>query len=101
MREVGTAFYREYLSRMLPRIKEKLDFILLSKNIPDEYYPDLMAMSSQVILQILRDNGYAIPGYMKEMTWYEDYSENAAYITDDIFKEIAEMYNRNRELLGN
>lgn len=95
MREVGTAFYREYLSRMLPRIKEELDFILLSKNIPDEYYSDLMAMSSQVILQILRDNGYEIPGYMKEMTWYEDYSENAAYITDDIFKEIAVMYNRN------
>lgn len=54
IRKLGTGFYREYLSKMMDKAKEELDFIIYSKEFPDDYYPKLLALSSEVTFLFLR-----------------------------------------------
>lgn len=77
IKKLGTGFYREYLSRMLKAAKKEYDFIIHSKNIPDEYYPDLMKLSSEIFLNILTDYEYSIPDYMDTLSWSKDYSSDS------------------------
>lgn len=95
-KRLGTGFYREYLRRMLDVVAEMTEYILYDESIPDDYYPDLMAVSSETILSILRDFGYDIPLYMRKLTWNNDYSVNATYIAEDAISEIRNMYKLHR-----
>lgn len=97
IRRLGTGFFREYLNRMIIEVTEMLNYMIFSKDIPDEYYPDLTAVSSDVILSIMSDYGYKIPTYMRHLTWNDDYSANAAFIANDTIKEIDEMYRQNKK----
>lgn len=95
IKKLGTGFYREYLRRMCERVKEEMDFIIHSKDIPDEYYPDLMALSSETFISIIKDYGYNIPDYFGKLTWEEDYScDSNAY---DVINEIGEFIKRNKK----
>lgn len=89
IKKLGTGFYREYMRRMLEKTRNELDFIIHSKDIPDEYYPDLMAISSEVIITILSDYGYTIPGYIKKLTWENDYSSDSN--AEDAILEIGDF----------
>ena len=89
IKKLGTGFYREYMRRMLEKTRNELDFIIYSKDIPDEYYPDLMAISSEVIITILSDYGYTIPGYIKKLTWENDYSSDSN--AEDAILEIGDF----------
>lgn len=95
IKKLGTGFYREYLRRMIDKTKEELDYIIHSQNISDEYYPDLMLISSEVMISIFEDYGYALPSYMKKLTWEEDYSSDSN--ADDVIHEIGEFCRSNRK----
>ena len=72
-REVGTAFYREYLRRMLKILPELLEEI---KDENSEGAPDILAISSQMILEILTQ--YAdqpLPDYVRTLTLDDYFSE--------------------------
>lgn len=95
IKKLGTGFYREYLRRMIDETKNEMDYIIHSKDIPDEYYPDLMLISSKVIISIFKDYGYALPAYMTELTWEDDYSSDSN--ADDVIFEIGEFCRNNKK----
>lgn len=98
IRRMGTGLYREYLRRMVKEVGEMLDYITTSEDIPDEYYPDLMRISSDILISIFEDYGYEIPRYMKHLTWNNDYSINADFISKDALDEIYSLYLRKRDM---
>ena len=63
--KIGTAFYREYLRRMLEIIP---DLIESMKDDEAESAPDILACSSGVIVSILRENCDKLPEYIRELT---------------------------------
>ena len=92
---LSTALYREYLRRMLSKISELLD-LMIQGGTDDTWYPDVMLISSKVLLEILDDFGYAIPSYMRPLSFNADYSVNAGFIAQDSLNEIAEFYKYNK-----
>lgn len=88
---LSNALYREYLRRMLPKISELLDLIIQG-DTDDAWYPDVMLISSNVLLEILDDFGYARASYMRPLSFNADYSVNASFIAQDSLNEIAEFY---------
>lgn len=95
IRKLGTGFYREYLSKMMDKAKEELDFIIYSKEFPDDYYPKLLALSSEVIISIFEDYGYTLPSYIRKLTWNDDYSMDSN--ADEIVHEIASFCKNNKK----
>lgn len=63
----------------------------------DGYYPDVMAISSQTIIDILTDYGYDIPNYVKRLTWNDDYSVNSVSVSEDFLEQIDSLYRTNRK----
>lgn len=97
IKRLGNGFYREYLRRIIPKIADQLDYMIHAKDIPDEYYPDLMAISSDVILSIFEDYGYGLPAYAKHLTWNNDYSVNAKFISDNAIEQIRALYKQDKK----
>lgn len=95
VKKLGTGFYREYLKRMSEKVRNEMDFIIHSKNIPDEYYPDLMALSSDTIVSILEEYGYDVPDYFSKLTWEDDYSCDSNAI--DVIHEIGDFIKKNKK----
>lgn len=100
IRNLGTGFYREYLRRMIEKLSPLLEKIILKENIPDDYYPDLMQISSNVILSIFTDYGYDIPLPFTTLTWNGDYSVNSPSVSEDAFAKIEEFYQNNKNLFS-
>ena len=72
-RESGTAFYREYLRRMLPIVNDLLEDL---KDDDSESAPDILASSSQVLLDLF--NEYCereIPDYVRLLSLEDYFSE--------------------------
>lgn len=96
LKNMGTAFYRVYLSKMIGPVKEWIDE-MTEGNLSASWYPDLMSLSSNIIRQIFEDYGYPIPLYAKELSWNDDFSQNASYISEGAVREICELYKTNRK----
>ena len=92
---LSNALYREYLRRMLPKISELLD-LMIQGDTDDTWYPDVMLISSNVLLEILDDFGYARASYMRPLSFNADYSVNASFIAQDSLNEIAEFYKHDK-----
>ena len=72
-REIGTAFYREYLRRMLDVITELLEEI---KSDEAESAPDILAASSAIIVSIIREYTVGdLPTFVRELTLDDYFSE--------------------------
>lgn len=72
-REIGTAFYREYLQRMLGIVSDLLEDI---KDDRSESAPDVLAASSQVLMEIFTEyTGQELPSYIRELTLEDYFSE--------------------------
>lgn len=72
-REMGTAFYRAYLSRMLEIAAEQLEEI---KDDDRESAPDILAASSQVLLELFREvSPEPLPAYIRPLTLEDYFSE--------------------------
>lgn len=72
-REIGTAFYREYLRKMLEVVSDLLEEM---KDDSSESAPDILAASSQVLLGIFSactEND--LPSYMRPLTLEDYFSE--------------------------
>ena len=72
-REIGTAFYREYLRRMLEIVPELLETL---KSDEPESTPDILKASSQIIVSIFKSfvDG-EIPKYIRELDLDDYFSE--------------------------
>lgn len=72
-REIGTAFYREYLRRMLDVVPELLEIM---KSDEAESAPDILSISSQIIVEIMREySEQELPTYIRELTLDDYFSE--------------------------
>lgn len=72
-REIGTAFYREYLRRMLPAVSDLLEKL---KDDNSESAPDILAKSSQVLRDIF--SAYCereVPDYIRLLSLEDYFSE--------------------------
>lgn len=72
-KEIGTAFYREYLRRMLEIVPELLDEMADDEV---EGAPDILAVSSEIIRDILLEyTSQALPEYVRTLTLEDYFSE--------------------------
>lgn len=71
-KEIGTAFYREYLRRMLDEIPQLLESI----KSDEERAPDILATSSMILMDIFREyHDGNIPHYARELSLDDYFSE--------------------------
>ena len=67
---IGTAFYREYLRKMLEALPELIESM---KDSETEHAPDILALSSKVIFEMICEyTSEEIPVYVRELS-LEDY----------------------------
>lgn len=87
---IGTAFYREYLRRMIPKVNEVCDRMkeYVTPEEGEAWAPDIFEISSHTITEIIKDVGLDIPAYIKVLN-YGDYFG---------YNDMKEMY-RNKLLL--
>ena len=72
-REIGTAFYREYLRRMLEVVPDLLEEIKCDEN---ESAPDILAVSSAIIVSIIKEHTEEdLPAFVRELTLDNYFSE--------------------------
>ena len=72
-REIGTAFYREYLRRMLEVVPDLLEEIKCDEN---ESAPDILAVSSAIIISIIKEHTEEdLPAFVRELTLDDYFSE--------------------------
>lgn len=72
-REIGTAFYREYLRRMMEIVPELQEAL---KDDTTESAPDILAASSQVLLAIFEEfSDGPLPQYVRELSLDDYFSE--------------------------
>lgn len=71
--KIGTAFYREYLRRMLENIPELIELI---KDDEAESAPDILELSSKIICEIISENVDEIPQYIRMLTLEDYFSEH-------------------------
>ena len=72
-KELGTAFYREYLRRMLPIVYDLLEEL---KSDNSESPPDILAASSQVLMDIFKEYmEQELPPYIRALTLEDYFSE--------------------------
>lgn len=72
-RNIGTAFYREYLRRMLEEVPLMLDKL---KSDEDAEAPDILAVSSKTFCDIIREHhNDTMPSFVRELTLEDYFSE--------------------------
>lgn len=106
-REIGTAFYREYLHRMLDLVPELLEQM---KDDEQDSAPDILKTSSQVLMEIFEEYGpEKLPEYIRTLSLEDYFSEKvtggyAIKIIRDAWKtsrDSFEIYPRANELCYN
>ena len=70
---IGTAFYREYLRRMLEVIP---DIIGILKDEDADCAPDVLNYSSRIICDIMQEYGDCHPSYIRELTLNDYFGES-------------------------
>lgn len=106
-REIGTAFYREYLRRMLDLVPKLLEQM---KDDEQDSAPDILKTSSQVLMEIFEEYGpEKLPEYIRTLSLEDYFSEKvtggyAIKIIRDAWKtsrDSFEIYPRANELCYN
>lgn len=69
--QIGTAFYRKYLARMLAEIPSLIDSLKKS----DTDAPDILKLSSEIIVDILGEYADQLPIYIRPLTLESYFSE--------------------------
>lgn len=68
MKGASTAFFGEYVRRMLPKIEEMTN----SMKTENDYFPDIFSLSADVLCSIVEEYLSKLPAYMSRLT-YSDY----------------------------
>ena len=71
-KEIGTAFYREYMRRMIGAIPSLIEEL---KSDEAESAPDILAISSKIIVEIIDENVVDRPEYIRELSLDDYFSE--------------------------
>ena len=72
-REIGTAFYREYMRRMIESVPDLLEQM---KSDESESAPDILAVSSRIIVDIMHEHcSGMLPEYIRELSLEDYFSE--------------------------
>jgi len=71
--KIGTAFYREYLHRMLEIIPDLIEQL---KAEDSEKSPDILEASSKVIVAIIKEHSEEVPDYICELSLDNYFSES-------------------------
>ena len=85
---------------MLPKVRNLIDQIQeeLKADVSHDWYPDIMPLSSETLMEIVKDFGFDQPSYFRMLNWSDDFSENARHIAADTFREIRELYASNKRV---
>lgn len=92
--KLSSAFYRAYLIKMFDLVKSEIDYMI--GDVPDGYYPDLLNLSSKVLIDMFKEYGYDIPSYINELKYSIDYSVNSPETYQRTIKEIDDYYIKNK-----
>lgn len=92
--KLSSAFYRAYLIKMFDAVKSEIEYMI--EDVPDDYYPDLLNLSSKVLIDMFKEYGYDIPAYVKELRYSIDYSVNSPETYTRTIKEIDDYYTKNK-----
>ena len=98
LNRIGTAFYRKYLSYMFPYVTGERNKIITGEGLDTKYYPELMKKSSEIIIEILKEYGFEIPTYMKQLSWSNDYADNSKSVYNDELQKIYDLYEKQKNL---
>ncbi|MBO4468567.1 MAG: hypothetical protein J5766_04640, partial [Clostridia bacterium] len=71
--KIGTAFYREYLGRMIPEVKDLLD---LMKDDDSDCAPDILNKSSEIIKDIISEYSITVPDYVRVLSLNDYFGED-------------------------
>lgn len=101
--KIGTAFYREYLRRMLDIVPDLLEIL---KDEKTDRAPDILSYSSKVLCQIIEEFSEEVPAYIRELSLDDYFSEqvtgkNAIMIIQNAWKVNKRAFRinkRNNEL---
>lgn len=86
------SLYKEYLRRMITEVDKLIDYMIKSHDIADDYYPDMMQISSKTLVNIFKEFGYELPDYVRELNWNDDFSYHAKYISKDAIEGIKKLW---------
>ena len=87
-KRIGNAFYREYMRRMFPKA---MDIMHNVKNVDvEETSLDIYKVSSDVVIDILKDFCFNVPCEMQSFTWADYMGENT--ISANAIDEIGRLY---------
>ena len=91
-KNIGTAFYRRYLKKMLAKIPELLEGM---KDDDAESAPDILKLSSEVIYEIFESfSDIAIPEYIRKLDLTDYFSEKIT--GSNVIQTIRTAWNNNR-----
>jgi hypothetical protein len=71
--KIGTAFYREYLNRMIPEVQILLDSM---KDDDSDCAPDILCKSSEIIKSIISEHVDIVPDYVRKLTLNDYFGED-------------------------
>ena len=101
--KIGTAFYREYLRRMLDIVPDLIDEL---KDDETENAPDILKVSSEVLVELIGEYTDTVPHYVRELSLENYFSEQVTgkhaietiQKSWKINKKSFDVDNRNNEL---
>lgn len=68
----STAFYSEYVKRMLPLVKSMAERM---KDEEEKYYADIFELSSRIIVEIITEFKGEVPPYIRQLTFSDYYGD--------------------------
>lgn len=82
-KKIGTAFYREYVRRMFDRVPDLIEAIQKESG---ETMPDILKLSSEVLLEIIQEHVCELPHYVLPLTIESYFSEKVTgkFVIDTI-----------------
>ena len=86
-----TAFYREYLRRMIPEVQNLLEII---KDKDAERAPDILKVSSDVLFDIISENAEIVPDYIRHLSLIDYFGEEVT--GKSVKKEIQRAWDTSR-----
>ena len=72
MKQASTAFYGAYLGKMIPLVLQMADKM---KDSEEDYFPDILKLSSMVLLSIMKDTVGNVPDYVKVLAHGDYFGE--------------------------
>ncbi len=93
-KQLTTNFYQEYLRRMYPAVLKLISEMDHSDEQHYDWIPDVFKLSSEIIIDIIQDNGIELPSYISAKC-YDDYFGNKALGTR-VYKKIREEWIHNK-----